>query len=113
MQLAPQLFPLPASVAPRHPHSFPTRRSSDLGLETERIEAGDRGGFEGTPVYMAPEVLAGQPASVRADAGWPASTSDRKSTRLNSSHVASSYAVFCLKKKTFLDNQSPPHPSKP
>src|SRR5437870_11527678 len=28
---------------------------------------------------------------------------DRKSTRLNSSHVAISYAVFCLKKKT------PPH----
>src|SRR5437870_10524607 len=26
-------------------------------------------------------------------------TSDRKSTRLNSSHVAISYAVFCLKKK--------------
>src|SRR5690606_41627680 len=27
-------------------------------------------------------------------------TRDRKSTRLNSSHVKSSYAVFCLKKKT-------------
>src|SRR5439155_26619307 len=27
---------------------------------------------------------------------------DRKSTRLNSSHVAISYAVFCLKKKTRL-----------
>src|SRR5439155_1248484 len=27
------------------------------------------------------------------------SSEDRKSTRLNSSHVASSYAVFCLKKK--------------
>src|SRR5690625_220424 len=27
------------------------------------------------------------------------STRDRKSTRLNSSHVAISYAVFCLKKK--------------
>src|SRR5207253_3513651 len=26
-------------------------------------------------------------------------SSDRKSTRLNSSHVAISYAVFCLKKK--------------
>src|SRR5437870_11555142 len=26
---------------------------------------------------------------------------DRKSTRLNSSHVAISYAVFCLKKKRF------------
>src|SRR5436305_8075780 len=25
---------------------------------------------------------------------------DRKSTRLNSSHVRTSYAVFCLKKKT-------------
>src|SRR5439155_17590870 len=29
-----------------------------------------------------------------------ASGSDRKSTRLNSSHVAISYAVFCLKKKS-------------
>src|SRR5205814_3778363 len=26
---------------------------------------------------------------------------DRKSTRLNSSHLGNSYAVFCLKKKTF------------
>src|SRR2546426_3655725 len=27
---------------------------------------------------------------------------DRKSTRLNSSHLVISYAVFCLKKKTYL-----------
>src|SRR5260221_3825788 len=27
---------------------------------------------------------------------------DRKSTRLNSSHTVISYAVFCLKKKTFM-----------
>src|SRR5690606_40547708 len=27
-------------------------------------------------------------------------STDRKSTRLNSSHVKTSYAVFCLKKKT-------------
>src|SRR5438874_5535570 len=32
---------------------------------------------------------------------WMART-DRKSTRLNSSHVEISYAVFCLKKKTEL-----------
>src|SRR5690625_5922988 len=32
-----------------------------------------------------------------------AGTRDRKSTRLNSSHVAISYAVFCLKKKTNQD----------
>src|SRR2546426_1830342 len=29
---------------------------------------------------------------------------DRKSTRLNSSHLVISYAVFCLKKKTSLDS---------
>src|SRR5439155_24079984 len=31
--------------------------------------------------------------------GLTAHRKDRKSTRLNSSHVANSYAVFCLKKK--------------
>src|SRR5690625_6938561 len=35
-----------------------------------------------------------------AEEGYPPPVrSDRKSTRLNSSHVAISYAVFCLKKK--------------
>src|SRR5437867_7830571 len=34
-----------------------------------------------------------------------ARTSDRKSTRLNSSHRTISYAVFCLKKKTRTRNQ--------
>src|SRR5437870_7413327 len=32
----------------------------------------------------------------------PAGVRDRKSTRLNSSHVAISYAVFCLKKKKYI-----------
>src|SRR5207245_10584954 len=32
---------------------------------------------------------------------------DRKSTRLNSSHGSISYAVFCLKKKNTLTNNSP------
>src|SRR3712207_6934150 len=30
---------------------------------------------------------------------WPRNSTDRKSTRLNSSHANISYAVFCLKKK--------------
>src|SRR5690349_23468596 len=41
-------------------------------------------------------------ASASAANGCPASapaSTDRKSTRLNSSHVEISYAVFCLKKK--------------
>src|SRR5690625_6156433 len=38
---------------------------------------------------------------------------DRKSTRLNSSHVAISYAVFCLKKKNnrYMMQQLPKKPS--
>src|SRR5690349_3846433 len=34
----------------------------------------------------------------------PAASQDRKSTRLNSSHVEISYAVFCLKKKRDQNN---------
>src|SRR5256885_12110062 len=33
---------------------------------------------------------------------------DRKSTRLNSSHLVISYAVFCLKKKRGYSNESTP-----
>src|SRR5437773_3120069 len=34
-----------------------------------------------------------------------ANAKDRKSTRLNSSHITISYAVFCLKKKTTRQKQ--------
>src|SRR5690606_41882371 len=37
---------------------------------------------------------------------------DRKSTRLNSSHVKISYAVFCLKKKTHLRGHEAPPPTR-
>src|SRR5699024_11654683 len=40
------------------------------------------------------------------------SSEDRKSTRLNSSHVSISYAVFCLKKKTTALNVIIRHISK-
>src|SRR5690625_5630126 len=43
---------------------------------------------EGQPQHLQPMMV-----------GCPARCIDRKSTRLNSSHVAISYAVFCLKKK--------------
>src|SRR3712207_8043167 len=61
------------------------------------------------------EELAGcYDALARAASLLPASSEaveheeDRKSTRLNSSHANISYAVFCLKKKTF--SQVRPHP---
>src|ERR1039458_9605036 len=41
------------------------------------------------------------PASTEP-ADSPKTVTDRKSTRLNSSHLGISYAVFCLKKKTHL-----------
>src|SRR5256885_8754240 len=34
-------------------------------------------------------------------------SSDRKSTRLNSSHLVISYAVFCLKKKQYTNDSLP------
>src|SRR3712207_7130677 len=36
-------------------------------------------------------------------------STDRKSTRLNSSHANISYAVFCLKKKKLLQKQTTTH----
>src|SRR5262245_63943048 len=52
----------------------------------------------------SPATLTGIAASLpirRASARSAASSPrDRKSTRLNSSHLGISYAVFCLKKKT-------------
>src|SRR2546430_17419504 len=41
----------------------------------------------------------GRRRTVRGLSDLPRESSDRKSTRLNSSHSQISYAVFCLKKK--------------
>src|SRR5436853_2917298 len=38
---------------------------------------------------------------------WFSAVLDRKSTRLNSSHLGISYAVFCLKKKKKLESKPP------
>src|SRR5450432_3218091 len=62
---------------------FPTRRSSDL---QERLLTGI-------------DLVAHLPLGV---VHLDLAQRDRKSTRLNSSHDQTSYAVFCLKKKTFI-----------
>src|SRR3989442_7434410 len=46
-------------------------------------------------LHLRPGHLAAHPFGLPAGKGF----ADRKSTRLNSSHVRISYAVFCLKKK--------------
>src|SRR5690625_6016555 len=50
-----------------------------------------------TPISTATAVATAEPAAIRQ---FRRSAIDRKSTRLNSSHVATSYAVFCLQQKT-------------
>src|SRR5262245_65122523 len=97
------LFLLHFHVPPRHLHSFPTRRSSDLvacnsfPLEIRwpryRRDPLWRVFRHGDPF--------GDPYNALLAALDPEGREqgDRKSTRLNSSHLGISYAVFCLKKK--------------
>src|SRR5438874_8859745 len=80
---------------PRALHSFPTRRSSDLTAALEARVAAVAGGLRGAGVDVGDAVSWQLPNSVDAVVLYR----DRKSTRLNSSHVETSYAVFCLKKK--------------
>src|SRR5438067_8645234 len=71
------------TIDPLHLHSFPTRRSSDLTTRSSPP-------ISGKHRTKAQEWLRGTKIK------------DRKSTRLNSSHVSISYAVFCMKKKNHL-----------
>src|SRR5437773_4911648 len=80
-------------------HSFPTRRSSDLNPDfVQRIKQGDRGNEQFSPRTVMNNFYFKPPFRVAPDREEIYVT-DRKSTRLNSSHITISYAVFCLKKK--------------
>src|SRR5690606_41069297 len=89
-------------------HAFPTRRSSDLTMWKSAairlrtpLEEGTEVFALGTPsVWEERTALRFNVTQVLAtSAVGSAAQIDRKSTRLNSSHVKISYAVFCLKKK--------------
>src|SRR5690606_39793378 len=103
------------SVFIDHPHlaSCPTRRSSDLVHQQEDRQKEEE-------KHIGREDHVGAPGSVTNDHTnghlrviahvlhrvarvevTGVYQQDRKSTRLNSSHVKISYAVFCLKKKTY------------
>src|SRR5262245_63485909 len=88
--------------------SFPTRRSSDLFEAKKCIHS--RNCVLGRPDVFVPNVSG---EWIHPDAATPADVAhlalacpsgairwsrDRKSTRLNSSHLGISYAVFCLQK---------------
>src|SRR5438874_5297418 len=79
-------------------HLFPTRRSSDL--HGRPLIAGTTTVSGPTRVFSRGSIAAIECVFKQMKtASWTRSSSDRKSTRLNSSHVEISYAVFCLKKK--------------
>src|SRR5690606_41956651 len=100
-------------AAIQHLHSFPTRRSSDLGyvgLPLARLFATKfptvgfdinrnriaelRKGIDST-LEVENEVLQSVLLTSNPTFLTPSIDQDRKSTRLNSSHVKISYAVFC------------------
>src|SRR5690242_21191746 len=63
-------------------------------------EDGDTFHANALPKARAAAAATGR-VSIADDSGIEAAAlGDRKSTRLNSSHMSISYAVFCLKKKT-------------
>src|SRR5699024_11923336 len=92
-------------------HHFPTRRSSDLemnNLQDSEVSNFSVKGFNFNPVWDSDQSLEEKEeyyGIIRdgddAELVWGMGEhgEDRKSTRLNSSHVSSSYAVFCLKKQ--------------
>src|SRR5207253_9912689 len=102
-----------ASLSTRSLHSFPTRRSSDLkagaapaAARRNAVPACDErqhGGARTVPAHGISRLLRDRGARRHAllsgqnscrVAGPANNREDRKSTRLNSSHVAISYAVF-------------------
>src|SRR5699024_12764519 len=102
----PLLFSSSYSRPPRHLHSFPTRRSSDLTFpfvhfQSVRLFRHSDLCVRTFQIELFPLLV--KHKRLRPDLGYifigKLPRLDRKSTRLNSSHVSISYAVFCLKKK--------------
>src|SRR5699024_11393872 len=81
---------------------FPERVLHPVGPPIRRgfvLELGDDDVRITSAVVTRPVISEHRAASLPGCAVAPRLQGDRKSTRLNSSHVSISYAVFCLKKK--------------
>src|SRR5207249_11875923 len=104
---------LQPSAPPRALHSFPTRRSSDLPCVPEITNSAQRRSRASSAPKLSPDLAQcldqplllpfeadADPKMVaqrrRVEISHENPERDRKSTRLNSSHVSISYAVFCL-----------------
>src|SRR5207249_8291546 len=86
---------------PKPPTQHPGRGQSLYGGHAHVIPFVAAVGFSSDPIGAGSAVRATRAGRARfRRLGTLRSLRDRKSTRLNSSHVSISYAVFCLKKKT-------------
>src|SRR5688500_19863053 len=84
----------------RYLHSFPTRRSSDLQQNRLAVLRLDwRAEQERGPQRRLDDAADRTHEQIAGGIGGGQMQRDRKSTRLNSSHLVSSYAVFCLRQK--------------
>src|SRR5205807_4536491 len=95
------------SAAPPDPRSCPTRRSSDLNAIVLVRDESAIGMGAGQMSRVDSSFLAAHKARQQGHDPRGAVLAsdaflDRKSTRLNSSHLVISYAVFCLKKKIIM-----------
>src|SRR3712207_8031595 len=75
---------------------FRSRTKFDLPTVLNQVRAGT-GHLKGLNIAVMGCFPPGEP--VVTEEGFAPIETDRKSTRLNSSHANISYAVFCLKKK--------------
>src|SRR6266851_6754470 len=76
-------------------HEAPSHRAARLRGRDRRL-----GAEQGLPVAgLAPPLPLAPGREAPVHMLMPPPRGDRKSTRLNSSHITISYAVFCLKKK--------------
>src|SRR5437660_12697703 len=87
-------------------HRSPSRHECDFGppssfffIDPAPPEIYTLSLHDALPIYSSPVPNAAMFKTSRTYSDSPGLKRDRKSTRLNSSHVAISYAVFCLKKK--------------
>src|SRR5262245_64342746 len=83
-----------------YPGATPTTRTLDGLAFTGFVRAQQRLAIRGRVQYLSPTQGPGNVMRSFSRQGYDLVIApDRKSTRLNSSHLGISYAVFCLKKK--------------
>src|SRR5690606_42148586 len=97
----PSLPPFPTRRSFRSGHAFPGETGFAPGVREQlhRLDVGVAVDDAAGHLRARVGLRLGDDAEARDEVAQQTDIADRKSTRLNFSHVKISYAVFCLKKK--------------